>query len=237
VKVADVKATIARHKGKSRAEKIADTKARIARYQAESVANYAPDPNFVQQITPIEEHATKMAALDEPAAEPMAAEPVTIESLEKQIVALTRDLGAFVEAGITPALAEKLADLMEPMVGSFDSETAPYDKILTIVSKEHDRKLRTKEAKNPQKVLDDERERAQNDEMESDRDDAKAEARESDERWSDKAEEWEAEWLRDNWDDEQEQQFLRSFYCDWLMNHNQEFPASDFAPAKKGGAK
>ena len=70
-----------------------------------------------------------------------------------------------------------------------------------------------------------------------DRDEAKQEARESEECWSDIKDDWEAEWLRDNWDDKREQDFLDEFKNGWRDEHGQEFPASEFAQAKKGGAR
>jgi hypothetical protein len=109
--------------------------------------------------------------------------------------------------------------------------------ICDIVDADDRRKRFAKEAKNPQKTLDAARKLARDEEMESDRDDAKAEARESGERWSDMADKFEADWLRDNWDEEREQKFIAGFNYDWRDHHGQEYPASDFAPAKKGGAR
>jgi hypothetical protein len=108
----------------------------------------------------------------------------------------------------------------------YTQETA-FDIANRIISEDDDRKRFTKEAKNPQKALDDKREQQQRDEMEDDRSEAKQEARQNGESWSEIADEWEDEWIQSNWDDEL---FQHVFKKDWKQNHHQEFPNSDYAP-------
>jgi hypothetical protein len=69
--------------------------------------------------------------------------------------------------------------------------------------------------------------------MECDRDDAKQQARESGEDWSEVKDEWEADWIEANWTEEREKEFLNRFKHEWQRNHRQEFPNSDFAPTSK----
>jgi len=190
----------------------------------------SPDPaNYTTDEEPID---VAPPTID---AEPVAAAPISTggafdyEKLKKQIVDSTRDLGAFVKAGPTPAQAEEIAKLMEALAGSFEFQEAPYDELLKIVAKNHDRKRYSKEAKNPQKILDAARKQEQQNEMIDDIAEAKREARESGDLWSDIKEEWEAEWLEDNWDDKREQDFLATFKSDWKDRHGQKFPGSDFA--------
>jgi hypothetical protein len=126
---------------------------------------------------------------------------------------------------LTPAQARELADILEPTCAN----------LAGIIETDAQRKRCTKEAKNPQKVLDDVRKQEQRNEMYDARDEAKREARECGDRWSDVGDDWEAEWLADNWDDKREQEFLETFKIGWRREHGQEFPGSDFAP-KAGGA-
>jgi hypothetical protein len=111
----------------------------------------------------------------------------------------------------------------------WDSAMAVIDEHAEKRAEENNRKEYAKEAKDPQKALDDRREQDRHYEMDCDRDDAKREARESGERWSEVKDEWEADWLRDNWDDAREQEFLADFKKDWQRRHGQGFPNSNFA--------
>jgi len=212
VKVADAKKTIEKHKAKANG--------------ATSLA--------IQEITPIDEHRAKMAALDQPAAEPIAAPaavaPVTepddgaldFAKFKQQLAELAENVKR-----LTPAQAREVVDLATTMQGD----------ICDIVDADKKRKRCTKEAKNPQKTLDDARKEEQRDESEYERAEAKKEARESGEEWSGLKDEWERDWLLDNWDEKREQDFLNNYKTEWHDRHGQEFPGSNFAPAKKGGAK
>jgi hypothetical protein len=117
----------------------------------------------------------------------------------------------------------------------FDKLEVAYGPFIIERGRELDaeRKWCAAEAKNPQKALDDSRKQQQSDDMDDDRREAKREARESGESWSDIKDEWEADWLRDNWSDDREQEFLAGFKADWQRSHRQEFPNSDFAPTSK----
>jgi hypothetical protein len=55
--------------------------------------------------------------------------------------------------------------------------------------------------------------------MEGDRDDAKAEARENGDRWADVKEDWEAQWLEENWDEDAQAEFAKTFDEQWAREH------------------
>jgi predicted transcriptional regulator len=82
-----------------------------------------------------------------------------------------------------------------------------------------------KEMKNPAAAFERAREQAQRDEMQDDKDEEKTSCRENGESWSDKKEEWEAEWLENNWMPEEEAEFIVGFEKDWLKDHGTPFPA------------
>jgi len=130
---------------------------------------------------------------------------------------------------LTPAQAREIESLVRQA----------FDKICEIVEADDDRKRRIKEVKNPQRFLDDSRKLEQRYEMEDDRNEAKREARENGESWSDVKDEWEAEWFADHWGDKREQEFLDAFKAEWKRNHGREFPDSDFAQhrAAMGGGE
>lgn len=141
------------------------------------------------------------------------------------------------QANLTPALAREIKQLLDDFEANHPiDETEYYFIVRRIVDKDDERKRFAKEAKNPEKALDDERKQEQHDEMEDDRNEAKRDARESGESWSDIKDEWEDEWLQDNWDDDRERLFLDGFKRDWQRGHGREFPNSDFAPKNTGKA-
>ena len=51
--------------------------------------------------------------------------------------------------------------------------------------------------------------------MADDNEEAKAEARQNDEVWSDVKDEWIEEWIANNWGDEEEGEFEVQFQCQW----------------------
>jgi hypothetical protein len=142
------------------------------------------------------------------------------EKLKKQVAELVPHIER-----LTPAQAREIESLLTRM-----SDTA-----CVIINNDNEQKRLTKEAKNPQKALDHNREVERGYEMDDDRAEAKKEARENGEIWSKVKDDWEAEWLADNWGNEREQRFLDGFKAVWKREHGQEFPGSDFAP-KAGGA-
>jgi len=142
------------------------------------------------------------------------------ENLKKQVAELAQRFER-----LSPSQARQIVDLVEAM----------YDGVRGIVDSDDIRKARTKEAKNPQKVLDDARKLEQHYEMDGERDEAKREARQSGEPWSDVKDDWLTEWLRDNWGDQREQEFLDEFKDGWKQRHGQEYPGSDFAPTMGAG--
>jgi hypothetical protein len=62
--------------------------------------------------------------------------------------------------------------------------------------------------------------------MECDRDEAKQQARESGDSWSEMKDDWERDWIESNWNEEQ---FQNEYKEDWKRDHGQEFPNSNFA--------
>jgi hypothetical protein len=76
------------------------------------------------------------------------------------------------------------------------------------------------EASHPEQAKNKAREKAQRDAMENDKDDAKAEFRESGELWGDVKEEWIDEWITDNWCAEEEAKFEKNFQEQWVREHN-----------------
>jgi hypothetical protein len=195
-------------------------------YKAKGKPVAAPIPakNMVQGIVPIEERAAQMAALadDQP---PALAEPgggaFDFVRFKQQLA----ELAQHVER-LTPAQAREVADLAESM----------SDGIRGVIYEDDQRKRAIKEAKNPEKTLDAARKNEQHWEKDDERNEAKREARQNGESWSDAKDAWEANWLTDNWDEKREQKFLERFKANWRRDHGQEFPASDFAQAK-GGAR
>lgn len=176
----------------------------------------APTPKATAAPPPITEPA------DEPAksARDDSGAAFDFENLKKQVAELAQHFER-----LTPAQAREIVDLVQSM----------YDGVRDIIDEDDKRKRLTKEAKNPQKTLDRARDQERCWGMEDDRAEAKKEARECGDSWSDIKDAWEAEWLADHWDEKQEQEFLDGFKVEWRRDHGQEFPGSDFAP-KAGGA-
>jgi hypothetical protein len=134
-------------------------------------------------------------------------------------------------ANLTPKQAreiKKLLDEFQRKLNERPEQETAYDIVEWIVQDDDNRKRLAKEAKDPQAALNNGREREQREEMEMERDDAKQDARESGEAWSDIKDEWETNWIDDNWGDQQEQQFLRHFKEKWQRDHQREFPDSKF---------
>ena len=159
-----------------------------------------------------------------------------VAELEQQQIDLIIQERKLVEqANLTPAQAREIQELLEKLGDKFQAalDESAFGFVDRIVQEDDERKRLTKEAKNSQKALDGERQKQQRDEMECDRDEAKQEAREGGESWSEIKDQWEDDWIRDNWNDEREQQFLREFKDKWKREHRQEFPNSDFAPTSK----
>ncbi len=75
------------------------------------------------------------------------------------------------------------------------------------------------EASHPEQAKNKAREQAQSDAMECDMGDAKAEARENEERWGDRKDEWIDEWIADNWGAEEEAKFEKIFQERWAHDH------------------
>lgn len=84
-----------------------------------------------------------------------------------------------------------------------------------------------KELKNPAAALERAREAAQREEMQDEKDEEKTSCRENGESWSDIKEEWEAEWLENNWTAEAEAEFIVGFEKDWLKDHGTPYPAAE----------
>jgi hypothetical protein len=66
--------------------------------------------------------------------------------------------------------------------------------------------------------------------MECGMDDAKQEARECGERWSDIKDEWIDQWIADNWDDAREAEFDTDFRMQWKADHGTDFPEYEATP-------
>jgi hypothetical protein len=81
-------------------------------------------------------------------------------------------------------------------------------------------------AKNPDKFIEKARLDEQKSEMGGDMDEARKEARESGERFSDTKDEWVADWLENNWTEEREAEFLADFKRKWQADHGDPFPGS-----------
>ena len=64
-----------------------------------------------------------------------------------------------------------------------------------------------------------------------DKDDAKRDARESGEAWGDIKDEWEEQWIEDNWTAEEEAAFLIEFWAHWLKDHGSPFPEAVRCPS------
>jgi hypothetical protein len=62
--------------------------------------------------------------------------------------------------------------------------------------------------------------------MEDEYDEAKAEARESGETWSEIKDEWIEEWLANNWDEEAEAEFVADFQERWKYDHGKPWSAA-----------
>jgi hypothetical protein len=84
------------------------------------------------------------------------------------------------------------------------------------------------EAKNPNKAVEKARKEAQKRTMEDDDEyhNAKDEARENGETWSDIKDEWTEDWLENNWDEEAEAEFEAEFRERWLKDHGEPWSAA-----------
>jgi len=67
--------------------------------------------------------------------------------------------------------------------------------------------------------------------MDSDKTDEKRDVRERGDTWSDVKEEWEEQWIEDNWDAETEAAFLVAFENQWFKDHGTPFPAEQLEAA------
>jgi hypothetical protein len=92
-----------------------------------------------------------------------------------------------------------------------DSTNEEVDRGEVAAERAKQAKRLAKEKKNPQAARARARDETMREEMESDLDDAKQDARDSGERWSDVKEEWIAQWIADNWDDVREAEFDKAF--------------------------
>jgi hypothetical protein len=81
-------------------------------------------------------------------------------------------------------------------------------------------------AKNPDKLIEKTRLDEQKSAMSGDMDEAKEEARESGERFSDTKDEWVADWLENNWTGDRDAEFLANFKEKWQAVHGGQFPES-----------
>jgi hypothetical protein len=81
-------------------------------------------------------------------------------------------------------------------------------------------------AKNPDKLIEKARLDEQKSAMSGDMDEAKEEARESGERFSDTKGEWVADWLENNWTGDRDAEFLANFKEKWQAVHGGQFPES-----------
>jgi hypothetical protein len=69
-----------------------------------------------------------------------------------------------------------------------------------------------------------------NDAMQGEIDEAKQEAKEDGQRWSDVREEWLAGCEADNWGDAEEAEFDADFRSEWERRHGKPFPTREAAP-------
>jgi hypothetical protein len=146
---------------------------------------------------------------------------LAIRNIEDEMIGLSKQL--------TPAQAREI----EKWWSEFGDDGPNAWNIIDGIIRDDDKRQRlTKEAKNPQKALDKAREQEQRDEMSDEAEEEKQQCRESGERWSEVKDEWEEDWLANNWHDKREQEFLTEFKESWKRDHQQEFPNSDFAPSK-----
>ncbi len=86
-----------------------------------------------------------------------------------------------------------------------------------------------REAKDPAAALERARDAAQREAMADEKDEAKRDARENGDAWSDVKEEWEADWLASNWMPEEEADFLVTFWNQWQKDHGAPFHTEDKA--------
>jgi hypothetical protein len=232
-----------------------DTKGRKQPASKPKAAKPEPKPKPQPEIDP-EDMKARLAAADaaanDPKPKPLDFEKVKakVAELEQQFVDLeiqqclirAQQAESVKQANLTPSQAREIKKLSDESDRQLDdilakhqlgTEEEYYDIAHRVVLEDDDRKRFIKQARNPQKALDDDREREQRGEMECDRNDARQEARQSGESWSEVKDQWEADWILDNWTDEREQEFLKRFKHEWQCNHRQEFPNSDFAPTSK----
>jgi hypothetical protein len=153
----------------------------------------------------------------------------------KKIAAIIKAVGiekltAEIEiAHVTEAAIMRMIDTSE--ADCFDEMTAKeiadeiFDDIMSGPRSVADKAKRLKrELKNPAGALERARVAAQRQEMEGDKDDAKANLRGSGDSWSDAKDEWEADWLEGNWTADAEAEFIVSFENQWLKDHGTPFP-------------
>jgi len=213
-----------------------------------------------QEIINLADRRAQMQALidadvvpNDPKPEPVTEKPepepkLDFEKVKEQVAAFAQKLidlaieqssieeqqRALVErANLTPSQAREIKKLLD----EFESKRpefggCAFDFVDDIIREDDKRKRCIKQARDPQKALDDARKQEQRDQMEGDRDEAKEEARESGELWSDIKDQWESDWFDSNWTDEREQGFLDQFKREWQRDHGQEYPNSSFAAKK-----
>ena len=175
-------------------------------------ATAAPESKATAAPPPITESAPSITESDGGVSD--------FEALKKQVADLAQQLER-----LTPKQAREIESLVDPLSGI----------VFSIINADDKRKRLTKEAKNPQKALDDARKHERHYEIDDARNEAKREARECGDSWSDVKDDWEADWLKDNWDEKREQEFLDEFKDQWKRDHGHEYPGSDFAPTNGGG--
>jgi hypothetical protein len=87
------------------------------------------------------------------------------------------------------------------------------------------------EAKYPEKAKENARKKAQGQAVQDDYEEAKGEARENGETWSDIKDEWIEDWIANNWGPEEEAEFEAEFKDQWITDHGTAFPEAEKAAA------
>jgi hypothetical protein len=154
------------------------------------------------------------------------------EIIEQRIALIIQESTLIEQAKLTPSQAHEIKALVDELgdkeQAAKDEGGSAYNIVHKIISDDDDCKRLAKEAKNPAKALDAARKQRQRDDMECDRDEAKQQARESGDSWSEMKDDWERDWVETNWNEEQ---FQNEYKEDWKRDHGQEFPNSNFAAA------
>ena len=107
-------------------------------------------------------------------------------------------------------------------------DKASADAEIWEAKREADKVKRLKrELKDPAAALARAREDDQEIEMQEEKDEEKESLRGTDEKWGDVRDEWIAEWIKNNWDEEAEADFVEGFNKTWLKDHGTPFPQAD----------